>query len=82
MVVSGSQQALDITARVLLDPGDAVFVEEPGYDLQRTLLTAAGCQLKLVPVDSDGMDVARAPAQRGVKAAFVTPSHQFPLGPR
>jgi GntR family transcriptional regulator/MocR family aminotransferase len=80
MIVSGSQQALEITARVLLDPGDAVLVEEPGYNLQRTLLEAAGCRLKLVPVDEQGMDIARAPQCEGVKAAFVTPSHQFPLG--
>jgi len=81
MVVSGSQQALDITARVLLNPRDLVFVEEPGYDLQRTLLTAAGCRLKLIPVDNEGMDVSKAVRHQGVKAAFVTPSHQFPLGP-
>jgi GntR family transcriptional regulator / MocR family aminotransferase len=80
MIVSGSQQALDITARVLLDPGDAVFVEEPGYDLERRLLAAAGCRLKFIPVDNDGMDVARSSRHQGVKAAFVTPSHQFPLG--
>jgi GntR family transcriptional regulator/MocR family aminotransferase len=80
MIVSGSQQALDITARVLLDPGDAVFVEEPGYDLERTLLTAAGCRLKLLPVDNEGMDITKAARHQGVKAAFVTPSHQFPLG--
>jgi GntR family transcriptional regulator/MocR family aminotransferase len=80
MIVSGSQQALDITARVLLDPGDAVLVEEPGYNLQRTVLTAAGCRLKLVPVDDQGMDISRSPYCPGAKAAFVTPSHQFPLG--
>jgi GntR family transcriptional regulator/MocR family aminotransferase len=81
MVVSGSQQALDITTRVLLDPGDSVLVEEPGYSLERTVLTAAGCRLNPVPVDQEGMKVAQAirryPAAR---AAFVTPSHQFPLG--
>ena len=81
LVVSGSQQALDITARVLLDPGNSVWVEEPGYFLQQIVLTAAGCRLIPVPVDSDGMDVAaaikRAPKAR---AAFVTPSHQYPLG--
>ena len=80
MIVSGSQQALDITARVLLDSGDTVLVEEPGFDLGRTLLTAAGCRLKLIPVDDEGMDVAKAARRPGVKAAFVTPSHQFPLG--
>ena len=80
MVVSGSQQALDITARVLLDPGDSVLVEEPGYHLERALLEAAGCHLKLVPVDEQGMDIAKATRCTGAKAAFVTPSHQFPLG--
>jgi GntR family transcriptional regulator / MocR family aminotransferase len=80
MIVSGSQQALDITARVLLNPGDPVLVEEPGYHLERTLLEAAGCRLKLVPVDDQGMDIASAPRSNGAKAAFVTPSHQFPLG--
>ena len=80
MIVSGSQQALDITARVLLDPGDAVLVEETGYELERTLLAAAGCRLKFVTVDNEGMDIAKAATLKGVKAAFVTPSHQFPLG--
>jgi GntR family transcriptional regulator / MocR family aminotransferase len=80
MIVSGSQQALDITARVLLDSGDSVLVEEPGYNLEKTLLTAAGCRLTPVPVDDEGMDIAMAPECKGAKAAFVTPSHQFPLG--
>jgi GntR family transcriptional regulator / MocR family aminotransferase len=81
MVVSGSQQALDLTARVLLNPGDAVFVEEPGYNLARTLLTAAGCRLVPIPVDSEGMDIARGIKRRiQARAALVTPSHQFPLG--
>jgi GntR family transcriptional regulator/MocR family aminotransferase len=80
MIVSGSQQALDITARVLLDPGDGVLVEEPGYHLQKTLLAAAGCRLKLVPVDQQGMDLTGVAKYKGAKAAFVTPSHQFPLG--
>ena len=81
LIVSGSQQALDITARVLLDPGNPVWVEEPGYLLQRIVLNAAGCKLVPVPVDDEGMDVGvgikRAPRARAV---FVTPSHQYPLG--
>jgi GntR family transcriptional regulator/MocR family aminotransferase len=81
MVVSGSQQALDITARVLLDPGSPVWIEEPGYKLQRTLLSAAGCQLIPVPVDDEGMNVAVGiKRHRRARAAFVTPSHQYPLG--
>jgi GntR family transcriptional regulator/MocR family aminotransferase len=81
MVVSGSQQALDITTRVLLDPGDSVLVEEPGYSPVRTVLVGAGCRPKPVPVDHEGMDIAYAARHyRGAKAVFVTPSHQFPLG--
>jgi GntR family transcriptional regulator/MocR family aminotransferase len=81
LIVSGSQQALDLTTRVLLDPGNSVWVEEPGYTLQKITLKAAECKLIPVPVDSEGMNVAagikRAPKAR---AAFVTPSHQYPLG--
>ena len=81
MIVSGSQQALDISVRVLLDPGKPVWIEEPGYELMRHALMLAGCQLIPVPVDSEGMDVA-AGIERCDKAgaAYVTPSHQYPLG--
>jgi GntR family transcriptional regulator / MocR family aminotransferase len=81
MVVSGSQQALDIAVRVLLDPGSPVWVEEPGYRLARTLLTGAGCRLIPVPVDREGMNIAAGIKRRqDARAAFVTPSHQYPLG--
>ena len=81
MIVSGSQQALEISARVLLDPGSRVWMEEPGYRLARDVLTLAGCHLVPVPVDSEGLDVAAGIARcRKARAAFVTPSHQFPLG--
>ena len=81
MVVSGSQQALEITARVLLDPGDPVWVEEPGYTLTRAVLVGAGCRLIPIPVDAEGMDVALGVRRRRkARAAFVTPSHQYPLG--
>lgn len=81
MVVSGSQQALELTARVLLDPGTPVWMEDPGYWGARDALGVAGARLQPVPVDEEGLDVAagidRCPRAR---AAFVTPSHQFPLG--
>ena len=81
MAVSGSQQALDITARVLLDPGSAVLMEEPGYTLERTVLAAAGCRVIPVPVDEEGMDIEQViKRHRKARAAFVTPSHQYPLG--
>jgi len=81
MIVSGSQQALDLSARVLFDPGDRVWIEEPGYSLAQRVFAMAGCHLVPVPIDAEGLDVAagikRSP---GARAAFVTPSHQFPLG--
>src|SRR5580658_1475542 len=81
MVVSGSQQALEISARVLFDPGSPVWIEEPGYRLAREAFALTGCRVVPVPVDQEGLDVAsgikRCPRAR---AAFVTPSHQFPLG--
>jgi GntR family transcriptional regulator/MocR family aminotransferase len=81
LVVSGSQQALDLATRVLLDPGDTVWIEEPGYDGARGAFLSGGARLVPVPVDSEGLNVAkgidRAPHAR---LAYVTPSHQFPLG--
>ena len=81
MVVSGSQQALDISARALLDPGSQVWVEQPGYRYARYVFTLNGCRLVPVPVDKEGLDVSagirRCPNAR---AALVTPSHQYPLG--
>jgi GntR family transcriptional regulator/MocR family aminotransferase len=81
MIVSGSQQALEISARVLLDAGDHVWMEEPGYRLAQQVVKLAGCRVVPVPVDHEGMDVAAGIAECAkARAAFVTPSHQFPLG--
>jgi GntR family transcriptional regulator/MocR family aminotransferase len=81
MIVSGSQQALEISARVLLDPGSRVWIEEPGYRLARAVFALAGCRLVPVPVDNEGLNVAAGIKRcRKARAAFVTPSHQFPLG--
>ena len=81
VVVSGSQQALDLSARVLFDRRNRVWVEEPSYGLMRHALTLAGCELVPVPVDQSGLDVsAGIKLCRQAKGAYVTPSHQFPLG--
>lgn len=81
MVVSGSQQALEISARVLLDPGDAAWIEEPGYVLARQVLMVAGAKLIPVPVDREGINVsAGIESCRNARTAYVTPSHQYPLG--
>ncbi|MGH7720212.1 MAG: PLP-dependent aminotransferase family protein, partial [Gemmatimonadaceae bacterium] len=71
----------DLTARVLLDPGDSVWLEDPGYHGARGAFVAAGARVVGVPVDGEGLNVeagkARAP---GARLAYVSPSHQFPLG--
>ncbi len=81
IITSGSQQGLDLTARVLLDPGDAAWIEDPGYMGARGALLAAGGQLVPVPLDAQGIQV-KAGEKLGAQArlAYVTPSHQFPLG--
>lgn len=81
IIVSGSQQALDLSARVLLDPDVPAWVEDPGYWLVRHVVTAAGCRMVPVPVDSDGLNVhAGMKLCRNARVAFVSPSHQYPLG--
>lgn len=81
MIVSGSQQALELSARVLLDPGSPAWIEEPGYWLTRHVLTSAGCRQIPVPVDAEGLDVSIGIKRcRKARAAYVAPSHQFPLG--
>lgn len=81
LVVSGAQAALDLAARILLDPGDLAWMEDPGYPGARGALAGAGAQLVPIPVKADGLDV-RAGRERcpGARLAYVTPSHQFPLG--
>lgn len=81
MIVSGSQQALELSARVLLERDSPVWVEEPGYFGTHRVLRLAGARLVPVPVDDQGLDVGAGIARsRNARAAFVTPSHQFPLG--
>src|SRR5215470_1458793 len=81
IVTAGTQQALDIAIRVLLIPGDEVWVEDPGYPLTHAQLLLANARPRPIPVDGQGLVVAagrRAAAK--ARAAFVTPSHQFPTG--
>jgi GntR family transcriptional regulator/MocR family aminotransferase len=80
-IVSGAQRALQIVCGLLLDPGDPVWLEEPGYPGARSAFLGAGARIVPVHVDREGLDVAAA-ARRAANArmAYVTPSHQFPLG--
>ncbi|SHI41614.1 GntR family transcriptional regulator / MocR family aminotransferase [Roseomonas rosea] len=77
IVVNGSQQGLDLCARLLIDPGERAVMEDPGYNLARQVLLAAGAEIVPVPVDEEGMRTDGLPLAR---LAYVTPSHQFPLG--
>ena len=80
LLVNGSQQALDLVARVLLDPGDAVVLEDPHYQGARETFRSIGARIIPIPVDNLGLQVARLPQSGRVRLAYVTPSHQFPTG--
>src|SRR5262249_8718157 len=70
LITSGAQAALDLASRVLLDPGDAAWVEDPGYGGTRGALLAAGARLVAVPVDREGIEVEAGQAQgRGARLA-------------
>lgn len=79
VVVNGSQQGLDLCARLLLDAGDRFVIEDPCYVMARRIFSGVGATAVAVAVDGDGLDTAQL---SGVEArlAYVTPSHQFPLG--
>jgi GntR family transcriptional regulator / MocR family aminotransferase len=81
LVTSGSQQALQICAHVLLDQEDSVALEDPGYPGARQAFLASGARLVGVPVDDEGMQVGKLMRLRdSVRAVYITPSHQYPLG--
>ncbi len=81
VVVAGSQGALDLAARLLINPGDAAWMEDPGYLGARGALLGSGAQVIPVPVDREGLVVeAGIAASPEARLAYLTPSHQFPLG--
>jgi GntR family transcriptional regulator/MocR family aminotransferase len=81
VIVSGTQQALDLVSRLVLNPGDKVWMEDPGYIGALAAFKSVGAQVVPIPVDALGLDVSagqKLAAKAGL--AYVTPSHQFPLG--
>src|SRR5713226_10284815 len=81
MIVSGVQEALERTAHLLLDPGDPVWVEEPGYPGAAIVFRAVGAKVCPVPVDAEGLDLELGQRRwKHAKLVYVTPAHQFPLG--
>src|SRR5262245_45751577 len=79
VIVSGVQEALDLVARLLLDPGDRVVMENPGYFGAGAIFEAAGATVVPVPVDDEGLTID-ADVLRNARLVYVTPAHQFPLG--
>jgi GntR family transcriptional regulator/MocR family aminotransferase len=77
-ITSGAQQALDVVARCLIERGDTVAVEDPGYTPPGLLFRSLGARVRGVPVDEQGIVVAALP--RESRLVYVTPSHQYPLG--
>ncbi len=80
VIVNGSQQALDLCARLLLDPGDSVVVENPGYRMAHHVFEAVGARLRGIGVDHQGMRTEELNRAATARLAYVTPTHQFPLG--
>ena len=81
IMTAGTQQALDLTVRALLAPGDSAWIEDPCYVAARDVFEAAGLAVTAVPVDGEGIDVsAGIAAAPKARAVYVTPSHQYPLG--
>jgi len=81
LIISGVQEALERAAHLLLNPGDAVWMEEPGYPGAAIVFRAVGAIIRLVPVDAEGLDLRHGQHRWGrAKLIYVTPAHQFPLG--
>jgi len=78
-IISGVQEALDLVARLFLNPGDRVCMENPGYVGAAAVFDAVGAKVSGVRLDGEGMELREANL-RGVRLAYVTPGHQFPLG--
>jgi GntR family transcriptional regulator/MocR family aminotransferase len=77
-ITTGTQQALDVLARALLAPGEKIAIEDPGYEPPRGLFQALGLRVIGIPVDRNGLVIDALP--HDVRAVYVTPSHQYPLG--
>ena len=78
-ITAGAQQGIDLTARLLLDPGDRAWVEDPGYPAVRALFRASGAEVIAVPLDAEGL--AFEPfAAKPPRLIAISPSHQFPTG--
>jgi len=80
VITSGAQQGISLCAQLLVEPGDGVAVENPGYRAAGHAFAVAGARLHGVAVDSEGIDCAELARVTDCRLAYVTPSHQYPTG--
>lgn len=82
ILTNGTQQALDLVMRLLINPGDGIALEDPGYLSARRVFLSHGAELFPIPVDEAGVIVEKltAPSATSLRLVYVTPSHQFPTG--
>lgn len=80
IIVNGSQQAIDLVTRVIIDRGDCVGIENPGYIGARKAFEVQGAQMVPLPIDNNGLAIEQLHSMPNLKLVYVTPSHQFPTG--
>ncbi|PAX54099.1 MocR-like pyridoxine biosynthesis transcription factor PdxR [Brunnivagina elsteri] len=80
LITNGTQQALDLIMRLLIEPGDIIALEEPGYLSARLIFQTHGAKLLPIPVDNSGLIVSKLANNQNIRLVYVTPSHQFPTG--
>jgi GntR family transcriptional regulator/MocR family aminotransferase len=80
LIVGGMQQAMLISAMTLVNPGESVWIEDPGFHQARRVFLLAGARLVPKPLDQEGIVIARLPREKHPKLIHITPSHQYPLG--
>jgi GntR family transcriptional regulator/MocR family aminotransferase len=81
LIISGVQEALDRAAHLLLDPGEPVWMEDPGYPGAAVVFRSVGAKICAVPVDAEGLDLEQGRRRWGrARLVYVTPAHQYPLG--
>jgi GntR family transcriptional regulator/MocR family aminotransferase len=80
LIVGGMQQAMLISAMALLDPGEPVWIEDPGFHQARRVFILAGAKVVPKPLDREGIVIAGSPKEKKPKIIHITPSHQYPLG--
>jgi len=80
VITSGAQQGISLCAQLLVEPGDVVAVENPGYRAAGHAFAVAGAQLQGVAVDQEGIDCRQLEQLDQCRLAYVTPSHQYPTG--